>query len=116
MPYDDNDFSGRWREIKKNFSKQLPISEYRSQVRVKRHERGIWQRRFWEHLIRDDTDYLKHIDYIHYNPVKHGWVTRVIDWPYSSFHRFVKHGIYSPDWGIAVDLTYNVDQIAQTGV
>jgi len=110
LPENDIDFSGRWREIKKIFSKQLPTTEYRSEIRLNRHERGIWQRRFWEHAIRDETDYIKHIDYIHYNPVKHGWVTQVIAWPYSSFHRFVKQGIYSPTWGITVDLSYDFDK------
>jgi putative transposase len=83
LPDGDDNFSDRWRAIKKIFSKQLPITEYRSEVRLNRHERGIWQRRFWEHAIRDDIDYQQHIDYIHYNPVKHGWVTRVKDWQYS---------------------------------
>jgi putative transposase len=110
LPDGDDNFSGRWRAIKKIFSKQLPITEYRSEVRLNRHERGIWQRRFWEHAIRDDIDYQQHIDYIHYNPVKHGWVTRVKDWQYSSFHRFVERGIYSPEWGIAVDLPYDFDK------
>ncbi|OQW88249.1 MAG: transposase [Thiotrichaceae bacterium IS1] len=110
LPENDADFSGRWRAIKKIFSKQLPTTEYRSEVRLNRHERGIWQRRFWEHTIRDEMDYIKHIDYIHYNPVKHGWVTHVIDWPYSSFHRFVKQGICSPTWGTTVDLSYDFDK------
>jgi putative transposase len=110
LPENDDDFSGRWRAIKKTFSKQLPATEYRSQVRRHRHERGIWQRRFWEHTIRNETDYIQHIDYIHYNPVKHGWVTQVIDWQYSSFHRFVKQGIYSPTWGTTLDLSYDFDK------
>jgi putative transposase len=110
LPEGDDNFSGRWRAIKKIFSKQLPITEYRSNVRMKRHERGIWQRRFWEHVIRDEIDYRQHIDYIHYNPVKHGWVMRVKDWPYSSFHRFVEQGIYSIEWGTAVDLPYDFDK------
>lgn len=93
MPQGDDDYSSRWREIKKSFSKGLPITEHRSKVRIKRHERGIWQRRFWEHTLRDETDYHRHMDYIHYNPVKHGWVERVADWPYSSFHRYVRQGI-----------------------
>ncbi|MEZ5673479.1 MAG: transposase [Thiotrichaceae bacterium] len=110
LPEHDDDFSGRWRAIKKIFSKQLPATEYRSTVRRNRHERGIWQRRFWEHAIRDETDYVQHIDYIHYNPVKHGWVTQAINWQYSSFHRFVQQGIYSPTWGIETDLSYDFDK------
>ncbi|MFK5970962.1 MAG: transposase [Candidatus Marithrix sp.] len=103
LPLNDNDFSGRWRMIKKTFSKQLPKTEYLSNTRIKRNERGIWQRRFWEHLIHDEQDYKQHIDYIHFNPVKHGWVTKVINWKYSSFHLFLQRGIYLPDWGINTD-------------
>jgi putative transposase len=68
-----------------------------------RRETTVWQRRFWEHTIRDDQDLAKHFDYIHYNPVKHGLVQRVRDWPHSSFHRFVKEGMYSLDWGEGID-------------
>ncbi len=71
-------------------------------VRVARGERGIWQRCYWEHLIKDDDDLRHHIEYIHYNPVKHGYVTQAVDWPYSSFHRYVRSGVYASDWG-AVD-------------
>jgi len=65
---------------------------------VRRGERGIWQRRFWEHLIRDEADYNAHMDYVHINPVKHGLVRNVCDWPYSTFHRCVQQGLYTPDW------------------
>ena len=76
-----------------------------SQSRSKRGERGIWQRRFWEHLIRDQEDFNRHMDYIHWNPVKHGWVHRVADWPHSSFHEYVRRGVYAEDWcGGADDL------------
>jgi putative transposase len=98
LPQDDSDYALRWASIKRQFSKALPVEERRSLVRRKRGERGIWQRRFWEHLIRDDLDYQRHIDYIHYNPVKHGHAKRVVDWPYSTFHRYVEQGVYSPDW------------------
>ncbi|GAB3653651.1 hypothetical protein [Ramlibacter alkalitolerans] len=64
-------------------------------------ERKLWQRRFWEHQIHDEEDFQRHVDYIHYNPVKHGWVARANEWPYSSFHRFVREGIVAPDWGIS---------------
>jgi putative transposase len=64
-------------------------------------ERSVWQRRFWEHRITDDQDFARHVDYIHFNPVKHGWVLRARDWPYSSLHRFVKEGRLPPDWGIS---------------
>jgi len=70
-----------------------------SKSRKKRRERGIWQRRFWAHLIEDQEDYSRHVDYIHWNPIKHGWVNKVRDWPYSSFHRYVKQDIYTEEWG-----------------
>ncbi|WP_031336737.1 transposase [Rhodopseudomonas sp. B29] len=98
LPERDADFSSRWRAIKKHFTKALPFTEPLDPVRQARRERGVWQRRFWEHLIRDDEDYARHIDYCNINPVKHGLVTRVQDWPYSSFHRDVRAGIYPIDW------------------
>lgn len=99
LPPGDADYSRRWKAIKTAFAKAVPREESLSEVRRARHERGIWQRRFWEHTIRDDRDYAAHMDYIHFNPVKHGWVERVVDWPYSSFHRLVRAGVYSLDWG-----------------
>lgn len=87
-----------WRAIKKAFSKAIPKTEFISLTRVNRHERGIWQRRFWEHTIYDDADYTAHMDYVHYNPVKHGWAGSVREWPYSSFHRLVEKGVYPIDW------------------
>ena len=98
LPVGDSDYSGRWREIKKAFSKGLPKTERLSAVRAAKGERGIWQRRFWEHTIRDDADYAAHIDYVHINPVKHGLVERVAQWPYSSFHRAVAMDLYPLDW------------------
>ncbi len=87
LPENDADFSNRWRRIKAAFSKALPNTERRSASRESKGERGIWQRRFWEHLVRDKLDYARHVDYIHFNPVKHGHVLNVKDWPHSSFHR-----------------------------
>ena len=98
LPPGDGDYSGRWRAIKIAFTKALPATEFRSATRLARGERGIWQRRFWEHTIRDETDYAAHVDYVHINPVKHGLVSCLADWPYSSFHSFVARGIYSSDW------------------
>ena len=98
LPAGDADFATRWRLIKAGFSKALPASEWISPVRARRGERGIWQRRYWEHLIRDDTDFAAHMDYVHINPVKHGLVDRVADWPYSTFHRLVAQGVYPADW------------------
>lgn len=103
LPKDDDDFSGRWKMIKTYFSKGLVDTEQRSESRKKRGERGVWQRRFWEHVIRDERDYETHMDYIHYNPVKHGWVNQVKDWQYSSFHRCVKQGLYPDDWAAELE-------------
>ena len=98
LPRGDSDFSVRWRLIKSGFSRALPKTERLSAVRQAAGERGIWQRHFWEHLIRDELDYQRHVDYVHVNPLKHGLVNRVVDWPYSTFHRDVAAGIYPADW------------------
>jgi putative transposase len=98
LPPGDADFTIRWRLIKAGFAKRLPNIESRSSVRRARGERGIWQRRFWEHVIRDERDYAAHLDYLHYNPVKHGYVKRVRDWSYSSFGRCVERGLYPSAW------------------
>ncbi len=105
LPENDLDYSGRWRAIKMGFSKSLPAVERRSSVMINRGERGIWQNRFWEHTIRDDRDYAAHMDYTHFNAVKHGLVQNAADWPYSSFRRCIAKGIYPGDWiGNAGDL------------
>lgn len=99
LPPDDTDFSTRWNLIKGQFSRGIGKGEWISESRSRRGERGIWQRRFWEHVIRDDEDFNRHVDYIHWNPVKHRWVRRVADWPYSSFHDHVRRGLYLANWG-----------------
>lgn len=99
LPPGDTDFATRWSLLKGHFSRSIEKGEPLSESRSKRRERGVWQRRFWEHLIRDEEDLARHVDYIHWNPVKHGWVRRVADWPYSSFHDFAARGVYTPDWG-----------------
>lgn len=98
LPPGDFDFSTRWRLIKNRFARALPKQEPLDAVRLTRNERGIWQRRFWEHLIRDEADYARHVEYCYINPLKHGLVTRVQDWPYSSFHRDVRAEIFPLDW------------------
>jgi putative transposase len=98
LPLGDADFATRWRLIKIAFSKALPKTEVLSAVRTQRGERGIWQRRYWEHLIRDERDFQAHMDYVHINPVKHGLVKCVADWPYSTFHHLVAKGVYPSDW------------------
>jgi len=89
LPPYDADYSIRWREIKTRFARQIPRHQY---------EGGVWQARFSEHTLRDQSDMENHIDYIHYNPVKHGYVDNVVDWPYSSFHRHVRQGMCDSDW------------------
>jgi putative transposase len=104
LPEGDSDFAARWKAIKIAFAKSMPRTERRSAVRIAKGERGIWQRRYWEHTIRDDRDYAAHMDYLHFNPVKHGHVPKVSDWPYSSFHRLVAMGIYASDWAGCADV------------
>ncbi len=99
LPEGDGDFSLRWRLLKSHFSRHIPCGEAVTASRQKRAERGIWQRRFWEHAIRNEGDLRNHLDYIHWNLVKHGLVDRVRDWPYSSFHKHVQQGYYDGDWG-----------------
>jgi putative transposase len=98
LPEGDVDFARRWNLIKSGFSRGLPAA-VRSASQVYKREKGIWQRRYWEHAIRDETDLTRHIDYIHFNPIKHGLVSRVRDWPHSSFHRYVERGDMPADWG-----------------
>lgn len=98
LPAGDCDYPGRWRSIKIAFSKAQPNDEARSSVMTRRGERGIWQRRYWEHTIRDDSDYATHMDYTHFNPVKHGFIARPAEWPCSSFSRCVSRGLYPADW------------------
>jgi putative transposase len=99
LPPGDSDFATRWRLIKSGFSRSLPPTEWMNRSRKLKQERGVWQRRYWEHVIRNEEDFQRHMDYIHFNPVKHGRVARVRDWPLSSFHRCVEMGLYEIDWG-----------------
>jgi len=97
MPEGDADYPGRWQAIKRLFSQKI---KQQGVILPKAPEGGyrLWQRRYWEHTIRDEDDWQRHVDYIHFNPVKHGWVKRVGDWPYSSFHRYVRRGWLLPEW------------------
>ncbi|WP_111640792.1 REP-associated tyrosine transposase [Marinimicrobium alkaliphilum] len=85
LPEGDSNFATRWRLIKSHV--------------VKAYGQALWQKRYWEHFLRDDLDYRRHVDYVHFNPVKHGMVKAVADWPFSSFHRWVGEGVYPVDWG-----------------
>lgn len=103
LPEADSDYATRWRLIKtyvtRHASQELRLKVKLSDSRCKRGESNLWQRRFWEHWIRDEADFVRHCDYIHYNPVRHGLCRTPGEWPYSSFHRFVAQGVYPPDWG-----------------
>ncbi len=104
LPDGDDNYSIRWKWIKtfvtKRCQDKLCLKYPMSESGKKRQEGNLWQRRFWEHLIRDEEDFQAHCDYIHYNPVKHGLCNSPGDWQFSSFNRFVKKGIYSEDWGV----------------
>jgi len=108
LPDGDSDFSTRWRLIKSYFTRGCdPVCHSPpSASRQKKQERAVWQRRFWEHQIRDERDFTQHVEYIHYNPVKHGLVKAPKDWPYSSFHRAVRRGIYSEEWGAGREIVF----------
>jgi len=103
LPPDDGDFSIRWMLIKAAFSRAIERGENIRRSRMKKRERGIWQRRFWEHQIRDEDDLANHIDYVHINPVKHGHTARASDWPYSSIHRYIRQGELTADWACDSD-------------
>lgn len=107
MPEGDGDYAQRWSLIKAQFSRQLPAEEPVSESRLRKRERGIWQRRYWEHTIRDDDDFARHVDYIHFNPVKHGYVEHVSAWPYSSYHRLVRLALYPKARAIGAEITAN---------
>lgn len=108
LPEDDRDYSMRWGWLKKEFSKRMrKIKAFEDLVstpdpgssRTRQRDENVWQRRFWEHMIRDDDDYRMHCDYIHFNPVRHGLVSRPRDWPYSTFHKYARNGVYRESWG-----------------
>lgn len=103
LPENDHDFSTRWMMIKRSvsrFARDMALDpDCRTASARKHRESTIWQRRFWEHRIRDELDFERHLDYIHHNPVRHGYVDRAVDWPYSTIHRYVREGLYLADWG-----------------
>jgi putative transposase len=105
LPVGDADYPMRWSLIKSGFTRRLKADERIRASRKTKRERGIWQRRYWEHQIRDEVDLARHVDYIHYNPVKHGLVNRSVDWPHSTLHAYIEKGIVAPDWGDCTDDT-----------
>lgn len=102
LPEGDEDNATRWRQIKTLFTRGLPQGEVLSTSRAGKGERGIWQRRYFERLVLDERDLRAHIDYIHYNPVKHGHAEQAVAWPHSSFHRYVSEGLLHVDWGTSI--------------
>jgi putative transposase len=120
LPKGDSDYPTRWGWIKKEFTKawlaegglEQPISASRRHHR----RRGVWQRHFWEHVLQDEADLERHCDYIHYNPVKHGLVACPSDWPYSSFHRWVRLGHYPPDWGCSSSGPLKFDDLDSSAI
>lgn len=107
LPQGDGDYSTRWRLIKASFTRRWRDSSGAegavSSSRQRKGERGVWQRRFYEHTCRDEDDLQRCMDYVHVNPLKHGLVDRVRDWPWSSFHRYVQEGLYPIDWGSSAE-------------
>jgi putative transposase len=107
LPKESLDFSVRWSLIKCGFSRRAKslyhVDEWMNASRHKQRETTIWQRRFWEHQIRSEEEYQVYMDYTYFNPVRHGLVKRVVDWPYSTFHRYVRLGIYPENWGSGMD-------------
>lgn len=101
LPENDNDFSTRWRLIKSYFSRKCKdeFKGLQTANRLNKSEQAVWQHRFWEHQIRNDEDFIKHVEYVHYNPVKHGLVRSPIAWPHSTFRRYVEQGVYHAGWG-----------------
>lgn len=108
LPPGDAAFGLRWGQIKSHVTRACDLElEDRPLLpasRGKRHEGAVWQRRFWEHQIRDEADFARHVDYVHWNPVKHGYVRQVAEWPHSTFHRYVRSGVYAGDWGGITDV------------
>jgi putative transposase len=120
LPEGDTRYSARWGWIKKEFTKAYlaagGLEHVRNASRLKQRRRGIWQRRFWEHALRDETDFARHFDYIHYNPVKHGHVACARDWPYSTFQRWVEQGVNSPDWGCNTGIEMEFEELDTTAM
>jgi putative transposase len=120
LPEGDSRYSARWGWIKKEFTKAYlaagGLEQGRNNSRLGQRRRGVWQRRFWEHALRDENDFARHFDYIHYNPVKHGYVACVRDWPHSTFHRWVEQGIYLPDWGCNINNEIKFDEMDITAM
>lgn len=117
LPPDDTDYPKRMGLIKKRFTQCWLAAggaeQSRSASRRRYRRRGVWQRRFMEHTLRDQRDYTNHLNYLHFNPVKHGHAVCPRDWPYSSFHRWVNLGVYTPDWGCGAVPDIDIDDLSR---
>ena len=120
LPAGDADYSRRWAWIKKEFTKDWVTLGGRQQAvsdaQRERREHGVWQPRYWEHMIENEHDFDRHFDYIHYNPVKHGHVTDPADWPHSSFQRWVQAGVYESGWGAVRNALLSFDDLNETAM
>jgi len=107
LPRGDDDYPRRWAWIKRSFTRKWlmagGIENPVSDGRRRDGRRGVWLPKYWEHTIEDEDDYESHFDYVHFNPVKHGLVRSPRDWPWSSFHRWVRAGVYPSHWGSGID-------------
>jgi putative transposase len=119
LPTGDANYLARWAWIKKEFTKRYldrgGAEQSRSKSRIRDRRRGVWQRKYWEHTIQDEKDFDAHFDYIHWNPVKHGYVTKPKDWQHSTFHRWVKDGVYSHNWGTGIVIPDSVLRVTNAG-
>jgi len=120
LPSGDAAYPRRWGWIKKEFTKAWlaggGVEQSVTDAQRQRNEHGVWQRRYWEHTVKDEDDLDRHFDYIHYNPVKHGHVECPQDWPYSSFHRWVKRGVYDINWGCGQRGPLSFDDLNETAM
>jgi putative transposase len=119
LPAGDDAYSTRWAWLKKEFTRRYLATggaeEKTSQSRQRNRRRGVWQRRFWEHTIGDEDDFYAHFDYIHWNPVKHGYVNCPAEWPHSSFHRWAQLGVYPAKWGCRQEPPQSIATLADVG-
>ena len=119
LPPGDAAYAVRWAWLKKEFFRRFlsagGVEQPRSDSRRRNRRRGVWQRRYWEHMIRDEDDFDSHFDYLHWNHCKHGYVQRVAEWPHSTFHRWVRAGVYPADWGNYAIPPEQASRLVETG-
>jgi len=119
LPPGDTEYSTRWAWLKKEFTRRFIAAGGHEQPvsasRLSNRRRGVWQRRFWEHTITDEDDFENHFDYIHWNPVKHGYVSSPFEWPHSSFHRWVRQGVCDLHWGCGGETPPRIGKVIEAG-